>query len=1042
LLYVFFSLLFFAWAFCLPDSIHAQTPGISGTNIVFKRISADQGLSGNQVYAITQDQEGFIWIGTDKGLNRYDGQSFMVYKHTADSNSLSENYVQSLCADKNGILWVGTSHGLNQFDPLTHTFKRYYSRPSDSTHFDIISTIYEDRAGVLWIGTDWGLTRFDRTAETWQRFLPAADDTSRPGDNCVNAILEDSRGVLWIGMGGWLRSGGGLFTFDRRTHRFSRPIHDQPGRRRRSPDCWITSMCEDASGTLWVCTDNDDLKRIDRNSNEFVRVPLPVEGSNDMGRHSLKCIREDAHGALWVATWGGGLYRYDRHSGTFLQYTFDALDPGSIPSPTLTTLFVDRSGLLWLGSQYGGACTAATRSFFHRHNLGDALHINTQVTALLTDKQGMVWVGGVGFGLWRYDPRTQRATCIEPAAAPSTMFQDSAGTVWFDQSSEVHTYNPSTRRMEIVVRLPSRHGRQEAILHMLRDRKGCLWIGTDRLYRYDRSLKQHTLFVHDSQNPHSITWGAVMGIIEDRSGKVWVSTWNGLNGFDETTQSFTHFLHDENDSSSLSHNLVLGLLEDRSGNLWLGTDDGLNRFERQTSTFSRFFPPSLHKDHSSGHIMEDEKGRLWFATRTGISSFDPVRGTFQEFNRSDGAEPFAYLGWAYTRLPGGDFAYGTATGMLVFHPDSARRSPFVPPIVITGLRKLNQAIPFLELSEHVGRVDLSYRENVFSVDYAALSYDMPEFNQYAYILEGFDRDWVYCGYRKEAIYTNIDPGTYTFRVKGSNHDGVWNEMGASLTIAVDPAFWQTWWFRILAGSLLLGLVGFLYRREVTRLRRDRLIQQQFSRQLIESQETGRKRLAAELHDGLGQDLLVANNELQQFLQDDPGSVEGVKRAASLVQESIQNVREIASELHPHHLDRLGLCAAVEVMTENITHSSGLSIDCQCGKVDGLLSKETEIHLFRIIQEALSNVVRHAEATKVALQVEDSSAGIELTITDDGKGFTVESGTTRASFSRHDKDVNGFGLSSMAERARIIGGTLNIRSSPGSGTTIHLTAPRS
>jgi signal transduction histidine kinase len=290
------------------------------------------------------------------------------------------------------------------------------------------------------------------------------------------------------------------------------------------------------------------------------------------------------------------------------------------------------------------------------------------------------------------------------------------------------------------------------------------------------------------------------------------------------------------------------------------------------------------------------------------------------------------------------------------------------------------------------------------------------------------------------MYTNLDPGTYTFRVRGANHDDVWNEKGATLTVVVQPAYWQTWWFKLIAAAAILSLFVFIYKREVTRLRKEKQIQQEFSRQQIESQEAERKRLAAELHDGLGQDLLVANNELQQFMQENTESREELKQVASLVQESIQSVREISSNLHPHHLDRLGFCAAVEAMTENIARSTGLTIQRSCDAIDRLLPKETEIHVYRIIQEALSNVVRHASAKNVSVQVKKHSDSIEITVTDDGKGFDVHETLERRPSRLSREGLHGFGLSSMTERVRIVGGTMKIESTPGLGTKVQVSLP--
>jgi signal transduction histidine kinase len=411
------------------------------------------------------------------------------------------------------------------------------------------------------------------------------------------------------------------------------------------------------------------------------------------------------------------------------------------------------------------------------------------------------------------------------------------------------------------------------------------------------------------------------------------------------------------------------------------------------------------------------------------------------FDRADGIEDVEFLAYSCTRLKSGELLYGTSDGILLFHPDSVSKSQFIPPIVITGFKKLNRQVRIKGVPELLREISLGHDENVFSISFSALSYDMPEFNQYAYKLEGFDKDWIYCGNRREAMYTNLDPGTYTFRVKGSNHDRVWNEAGTSLSVIVNPALWQTWWFRSLAVVMILGFIGFMYQREVRRLKQDKLIQQEFSRKQMESQEAERKRLASELHDGLGQNLLVVKNELQQFVSEHPEPQNDLRRVTSLVQESVESVREISSNLHPHHIERLGFCAAVEAMTENISHSSRLRIECSCDKLNHQLPKEFEIHVYRIIQEALSNIVRHASAQNVKVEVREDQKSIGVIIKDDGCGFDVREFRGGHAPKQTGDVARGFGLASMMERARIIGGTLMIESSPTSGTTIHLTLPQ-
>jgi signal transduction histidine kinase len=630
---------------------------------------------------------------------------------------------------------------------------------------------------------------------------------------------------------------------------------------------------------------------------------------------------------------------------------------------------------------------------------------------------------------------------ILPYQPGIAMFQDTAGRVWIKTIVEVITYDPSTKKVAVVVKIPKRQGSLEWISSMFLDSKGSLWVGTvGSLYRFAKNMKDYTLFIHDPHNSRSITAGQVETIVEDRSDNIWVCTATGLNRFDKVTQSFIRILHDEKDSSSISDNDWPHLHKDRFGTLWAGTANGLNRWNETTSTFTRFFPDDRTPGRYINQIVEDEQGYFWYAAGTGVSMFEPSTGRFTHFRQSNDFEDINVLGWSQTKLKNGEILFGTASGILAFDPERVRAAPHVSPVVVTGIKKFNQRIKLDTSPELLREVSFNHDENVFSIEYAVLSYDMSRFNQYAYLLEGIDRDWVYCGNRREATYTNLDPGVYRFRVKGSNYDGVWNEAGTSLTVIVKPAYWQTWWFRSLVIILVLGFSSFMYQRKVRRLKKDKLIQQEFSRKQIEQQEAERKRLASELHDGLGQNLLVVKNEIQQFLNDKYVSKKDLHRVDSMMQESVESVREISSNLHPHHIERLGFCAAVEALVENIAHSSDLKMECACDKLGYQMPKKIEIHIYRIIQEALSNIVRHASAKNVHVEVRKKPKSIDVTINDDGRGFNT--GEFRGEqMQKHDGDVSrGFGLASMAERARIIGGTLTIESSASSGTTIQLTLP--
>jgi signal transduction histidine kinase/streptogramin lyase len=756
---------------------------------------------------------------------------------------------------------------------------------------------------------------------------------------------------------------------------------------------------------------------------------------------SLKSICQDGQGALWIATWGGGMFRYDRLNKIFSHFACIPSNPASVSDNIVNTLFTDRSGLVWAGTERGGVNILATKPFYHRHTLGGSLSLSGRVNALFADRQNGLWICAVGLDLLRYDPGTQKTRIFPGVGITSAIVQDPSGRVWFDGGVNVWVYDPATGVARTVLSMPTIHGSIDGVSRMFLQRDGSLWIGAyTALYHFDRSLSRYVIYGHEPADARSLTPGWINAITEDRRGAVWVGTAYGVSRYDSATNSFRQFVHRPGDPSSLSSSSVSTIVRARDGRLWVGTDEGLDTFEEERGTFTSF-PSSVGGGaRPVGQILEDRKGVLWLVTTLGISSFDPGTQRYIHYDRSDGVEPGVDRRWSSTVMPSGELVIGTEIGILVFHPDSIRATPEPPPVVITKVSTSTRD----HHPDVGGQIDrqilVGAHEGTVTIDFAALSYDMSEFNEYTYCLEGFDDTWSNNSTTHQATYTNLDPGAYTFRVRGSSHDGVWNMAGASLKLVIEPTFWQQWWVRTLAWVSLCGAVVLLFRREMQRLRKEKRAQQEFSQRLITVQETGLKHLAGELHDGLGQDLLVVNNELQQYLRDRESPAEEVIRAAAMMESSIQTVRELSSNLHPHQLERLGFCAALESMARIVSRSTGLKISLSCDAVDGTLKKESEIHAYRIIQEALSNIVRHAGATAVSISVKGAGPTVEIAIRDNGKGFEARPGAPRSSSRGNRPAVNGFGLSSMQERARMVGGQLEIDTSPGAGTRIVLTVP--
>ncbi len=1055
----------FILAILFPQACSAQTPGISGINVVIKRISTEQGLSSSMIWAITQDTRGFVWIGTDKGLNKFDGKNFKTYTFDPhDSSSLSDPQIWSLFADSSGILWVGTQNGLNRFDPATLKFSRYFNDPKNDSSLsnNEVRSIYRDRAGVLWVGTARGLNRFHEQTGAWTRYLPAPNDSSHPGDNFIDVMLEDHQGSFWIGTGVYNSTGGGLYRFDRKSERCRRwgPIAST-----QNPNGgWVTSILEDRSGDLWVSYDADGVEMLDRSSDCFRQVALHWKGTTNQFPRFIKTVCEDSTGAIWIATWGSGLYRYSRPTGTLIQYTVDVSNPGSLSNPAINTLYVDRAGLLWVGT-YGGLNTVATKPFFPRYSVGDSIRFGSRVDGLLADRHGNLWVDAIGIGLWRYDIRTQRSTHVSPNAILDHISEDSEGTVWIGTGDDqLYRYEPERDLLTYVATVPVVAGKRERVAAVLHDTRGSLWVGTyeGSLYNIPKSWKNVSVYVHNSLDPKSITAGWVYSIVEDRSGSIWVGTEEGLNRFDRETQSFIRFAHDDRDTTSLSDDHACRIFEDRSGTLWIGTVNGLNRFNRATSNFSRFFADQP-QNRSVGRILEDDKGCLWYASGQGISMFNPADGSFTSYDQSDGLERVELQRMSCAKLASGEMLFGITNGIVVFHPESVQPLRYVPPVIIAGIKKFNQPIKLTTASEILREVTFQPGENVFSIEYAALSYDMPQYNQYAYKLEGFDRDWVYCGNRQEATYTNLDPGAYTFRVKGSNHDGIWNEAGVSLNVIIVPPWWKTTWAYILYILAITSIVYGMYRYRIDQMRLKHQVQiEHLEAENVKALEHAKSRFFANISHEFRTPLtlILGPAEELQSVQPDEAS----RNKLSMLHRNAQRLLRLINQLLDlSKIDAGGM--KLQTTPGNIVpfvKGIAQSFESSAGRRGVALNVETETYEIELyfdqdkMEKILTNLVSNALKftpeggavnVRVALSASGTADSVDVIVEDTGIGipeeelphifdrfYQVDASQTR------EQDGTGIGLALTKELVEMHHGTITVKSEVGKGTEFTVSFP--
>lgn len=771
-----------------------QAPSLS-----FRHIGYEQGLSNSTIECIFQDSRGFIWVGTRDGLDRYDGNEMTVYrKNAADTNSLSDDYVRCITEDTRHRLWIGTSNGLDRFDPATQAFRHYFHKnvPPTSLGTSAVNALCADRGGRLWVGTDGaGLDVLAPDSGELAHIDGAGDH--------VNALLPGQDDDLWIG------SERGLCLVGP-SHRVAQVVNQ--GR----PLPPLLVIRADRSGDLWLGTAGDGVLVYHPAGGSLIAYQHQDKDASSLGGNMVKSLLVDREGRTWVGCINGGLNLFQAPTEHFAHYQNDPLDPSSLSQRTVSAIFEDNQGNLWVGTHRGGLNiympgTAKFRKYPSRMGpAGGPGLTNNDVRAFYEDARGIIWIGTDGGGLNIWDPGTDR---------------------W--QAFRYDPYRPESLG-------------SDAVLDITQDSRGRRWVSTwegglDLLHPETGTF---TRYMHRPDDSTSISSNYVQKTFEDRKGRLWVATYfGGLNLLDPDKGVFRRVTGDATGETQVLGNNMVSLGEDSQGNIWAGTDDGgLNRCDLRTGRWSHYF---LHEgkmpdirviftDHrgrlwigQSGlylydaakdtftcytdkaglshefikGILEDGLGNFWISTGGGLTCFNPDTYASLRYNRGDGLQGLEFEAGAFMETHAGEMLFGGTNGFNAFYPRDIQRNPYIPPVYITGFQVSGRKVDVRDT------LRLGFRQSTFSFTFTALNYSVPENNEYAYILEGFDKDWHYVGNEHKANYTNLDPGTYTLRVKASNNDGVWNEQGARVLIVIAPPFWKTWWF---AALVVLAVTGGAY----------------------------------------------------------------------------------------------------------------------------------------------------------------------------------------------------------------------------------------
>lgn len=1039
-------------------------------NIRFEHFSVADGISQNDTIAILQDSDGFMWFGSEDGLNKYDGRTFTIYKYDPDNfNSLSDNWILALHEDRLGALWIGTLNGgLDRYDRKSGQFSHFTNDPDNpqSLSNNEVTAIYEDSDGILWFGTRDGFNRFDSETEMFTQYRHNPADSQSLSADAVLSIYETKDGMLWVGA-----DGGGLNRFDTETDTFSQFINDSNDPQSLS-DNIVWDIYEDSFDFLWIGTDAG-LDRFDRESETFTHFQNNPDDPQSLSHNAVRAIYGDPSGALWIGTDGGGLNRFDSETETFTHYQNDPNNPYSLSHHAVNDIYQDREGVLWVGTKGGGLNKLFLGSlnfatFSYNPNDPNSLS-NNNIRGIHEDQSGNLWVG-TNAGLNKLDQATKQWRNYQhepddPFSLSSNfigdVYEDQSGNIWVGTfENGLNRFDPVTERFTRYLDGGPTNFKGSTVTEIFQDRQGILWVGTleGGLNRCDSGNESFTQYQANPNDPESINSDAIVSIFEDSQGVLWIGTFSeGLNRLDRQNQNFTHFQADSSSRSSLSHNFVLSIYEDKEGTIWVGTAGGLNKFDPQSQTFTHYREKDgLLSDLIYG-ILEDEEGNLWLSTNHGLSKFNPQEENFTNFDVQDGLQNNEFNSFAYHKTRSGEMFFGGISGLNAFYPDQIpENNPYIPPIVLTRLTQGGEEIELGETTiSHISAVTFNWPNNFFEFEFSALSYAHSDKNQYAYMLEGFDDNWNFTGTLGNGRYTNLPGGNYTLRLFGSNNDGIWNETGHSLEITIVPPVWQTWGFRVSA-ALLLAVGAFLgYRQRIRNVEtRSRNLEMQVEQRTTELQQeitqriqveealrnsemekavaAERSRLARELHDSVTQSLysLTLFTEAARHMAEEAGneSIEQyVGQIGTIGLQALKEMRLLVFELRPTELEKEGLVSAIRKRLEAVEGRAGVDarvVVDDITKLPGNIEQE----FFRIAQEALNNALKHAAAASVIVNLRQENGSIVMKIVDDGVGFDPQS----------LPDRGGMGLKNIHERAERLGGAVDIRSNPGEGTRIKVT----
>ena len=808
--------------------------------VKFTHLKNTDGLSQSTVNSILKDKYGFMWFGTEDGLNRYDGYKFKVYRNNPnDPTSIRSNYIQAIYQDKLGNIWVGTLGSLCLYNRKSDSFSTFEVDEKDPSSISnkSVTSIFEDKQGNLWVGTSWNLNLVDRKTKKVKRFASIENDPYTLSSNSILSINEDSKNNLWVG------TMNGLNLLDKKTGKVKRYLSNLANPKSLASN-FVKTIFEDKKGNLWIGTENG-LELFDPKSGVFTHYQNNPKDPSSISSNFVTTIAQGENGNLWVGN-QEAVEIFNPTIGKFTHLKNRIGDETSLTSSSIQKIYNDGNGITWIGTYNGGINKYDKNLTIFDVVRYDPLNSNSLsgniITSFCESKDGKIWVGTDGKGLNLVDRKSNVVTRLFSNTNTTSDFQNASvislfkanlnSKLWIGHyNAGLSSFDENTKAYRKYTIANNAQG--NSVYSVIESRDGKVWVGTNGGGIFSLNQASGALINHAynaaNNTIDSLTNNYIRSLYEDQEGNIWVGTFaGGINIYHPKTNKFSHL---DKAKSGLGSDIIFSIIEDKKHRIWVGTmGGGLNLYNPKTQRFTSFTETNGLPDNIINSIVEDSNGNLWLSSNNGISRFNPETKEIRNFSAYNGLQSTEFrIGSGYISRAG-EVYFGGGNGFNVFSPSLIADNKNVPVVRFTDFQLFNKSIdykskgsPLAESIEVTKVINLTYKQNVFTLGFSALSFTTPEQNQYAYKLESFDKQWNYVGNERKASYTNLDPGEYTFMVKAANNDGVWSKKITTIQIIVTPPFWLTWWFKLSVLAAVVATVYSFYRYRINVIQAQKIL---------------------------------------------------------------------------------------------------------------------------------------------------------------------------------------------------------------------------